>query len=98
MKARIYKPVHTAMQSGKAVHTRQWTLEFIPTDPLYVEPLMGWTGQTDTTQQLDLTFDSEEAATEYAKRHGLDYEVMKPKIRIVKPKTYAANFAFERME
>ncbi len=98
MKARIYKPAHTTMQSGKAAHIRHWVLEFLPTAPLFIDPLMGWTGQTDTTQQLDLTFDSEEEAIDYAKRNGYKYEVEKPKTRIVRPKAYASNFLYNRVE
>ena len=98
MKARIYKPVHTAMQSGKASHTQHWTVEFLPTAPLFVDPLMGWTGQTDTTQQLEMTFESEQAAIDYAKRNGLEYELQEPKMRIIKPKAYASNFVYNRVE
>ena len=40
--ARIYKPAKTAMQSGTA-KTNDWVLDYEPSEPRQVEPLMGWT-------------------------------------------------------
>jgi hypothetical protein len=97
MKARIYKPTRNAMQSGEA-NTRHWALEFMSSDPLFVEPLMGWTGQTDTIRQIQLYFESKEEAIAYAKGKGIDFEVTEPKSRTIKPKSYAANFSFKQVE
>lgn len=94
-KAKIYQPAKTAMQSGKA-KTKQWVLEYTPMAPMTPDPLMGWNTMSDTTRQLQVKFDSQEAAEAYAKQKNLDYEVLPPKHRAVKPKAYAANFAFER--
>ena len=65
MTARIYKPAKTAMQSGMA-NTKDWVLDFDLQEPRQVEPLMGWTGGTDTLSQVELDFPSAEAAVAYA--------------------------------
>ena len=95
MRARIYQPAKTAMQSGTA-KTRQWVLDYTPSSARAVDPLMGWTSSSDTQSQVRLRFDSKEAAIDYAKAHGIDYHVSEPKTRRVKPKAYADNFAFTR--
>jgi uncharacterized protein YcnI len=96
MKALIYRPASNAMQSGKA--KKRWKLKTLPQAPLYVEPLMGWTGMTDTTQEVTLYFNSEQAAVDYAKHNGLEYEIAETEARVIKPKSYAANFATNRIE
>jgi len=47
MRARIYQPARTAMQSGSA-KTKDWVLDFAPASTREVDPLMGWTSSTDT--------------------------------------------------
>lgn len=97
MRARIYKPARTAMQSGTA-KTRQWVLDFAPSAPREVDPLMGWTSSADTQTQVRLKFDSKEAALDYAKEHGIDAQVFEPKTRKpnIRPRGYAENFAVNR--
>ncbi|MFC3677327.1 ETC complex I subunit [Ferrovibrio xuzhouensis] len=96
MKARIYQPTKTAMQSGKAL-TRQWQLDYDTAGSRFVEPLMGWTGANGTLSQLALSFDSRAEAEAYARKHGIPYEVEEPQARKVIRKTYADNFAFTRI-
>jgi len=91
MVARIYQPAKTATQSGRA-KTRYWVLEMEPASPKEADPLVGWIGSDDTEQQVRLRFPDREAAIAYAKKRGLDYRVFDPHHRIVKPKSYAANF------
>lgn len=93
MKAIIYRPTKTAMQSGRA-RTRRWLLEFDAETARRIDPLMGWTSSADTSQQVRLSFESEEAALEYCRKHGLDYEIRLPHGRRVKPKSYAENFSY----
>ncbi len=93
----IYRPSKTAMQSGHR-NTHRWILEFDTDSEKFVEPLMGWTGSTDTTSQLRLRFDSREAAVAFAERHGLKHRIREPKARRVRPKSYAENFAYDRVE
>ena len=61
MRARIYKPAKTAMQSGTA-KTQDWVLEFAPEQARQIDPLMGWTSSADTQTQVKMTFDSKDAA------------------------------------
>jgi hypothetical protein len=97
MKVRICRPARTAMQSGTA-KTHKWKLKFASSAKPMVDPLMGWFGMKDTTQQLDLEFDTCEAAIHYAKANQLAYEVDEPHVKSFKPKSYAANFASDRVE
>lgn len=97
MRARIYQPPKNAMQSGWA-KTHTWVLEFIPITPRRADPLMGWIGGADTQAQVRLTFASRDEAVAYADRNGLVYEVELPVTRRVKPKAYADNFRYGRVE
>ncbi|WP_298725279.1 ETC complex I subunit [uncultured Ferrovibrio sp.] len=96
MKARIYQPAKTAMQSGRA-QTRYWRLEYDTADARFVEPLMGWTGARDTRGQLNLRFDTKEAAIAYAEKYNIPYEVEEPQPRKPVRKAYADNFAYTRI-
>lgn len=97
MRARIYQPAKTAMQSGVA-GTRQWVLEYAPASARDIDPLMGWTSSSDMLSQVKLRFDSKEAALEYARDHGIDAVVQEPKKRKVniRPRGYGENFATDR--
>jgi len=95
MRARIYQPAKTAMQSGRA-KTAKWVLEYEPTRRQQLDPLMGWPGAGDTMAQVRLTFDSADDATAYADKHDIAYSVQQPKERTVRPKAYADNFAVSR--
>lgn len=94
-KARIFSPARNAMQQGRA-KTGRWVLEFEPARALRPDPLMGWAGGGSTTRQVRLQFGSVEAAKAYAKKHGIAYEVEPRKTRVVKPKSYADNFSWNR--
>jgi hypothetical protein len=95
LRARIYQPARNVMQSGKA-RTKAWLLEYEPSSPRRVDPLMGWTGSTDTLSQAGLTFDSKEEAVAYAKKHGIPYDLFEPHRPVPKPKAYADNFRYDR--
>lgn len=96
MKARIYQPTKTAMQSGRA-NTRGWRLDFDTSDARYVEPLMGWTGTAGTLSQLSMTFETKENAIAYAEKHGIAYDLEEPHQRRLVRRNYADNFAFNRV-
>jgi hypothetical protein len=96
MQARIFRQIKTATQSGLA-NTGRWVLEFEPSAPREVEPLMGWTSSADTRAQVRLWFDSEAEAVAYARRHGLMYTLETPRERRVRPKAYADNFRYNRL-
>ena len=97
MRARIYQPARTAMQSGTA-KTHQWVLEFAPASEREVDPLMGWTSSGDTQTQVRLRFDSREAALAYAAEKGIEVDVQEPKPRRanIRPRGYGENFATDR--
>jgi len=96
MVARIYRPAKTAMQSGHA-RCKEWVLEFEPTAPRGIDPLMGWTSSSDTRAQVRLEFESKEEAVAYAQRNGLPFTVSEPKPRKPIRKSYADNFRFGRV-
>jgi NADH dehydrogenase len=97
MRARIYQPAKTAMQSGTA-KTHQWVLEFAPASEREVDPLMGWTSSSDTQAQVRLKFDSREAAEAYATEKGLEFDLVAPKPRKanIRARGYGENFATDR--
>ncbi|MCP5071879.1 MAG: ETC complex I subunit [Rhodobacteraceae bacterium] len=97
MQARIYQPARNAMQSGQA-KTKTWVLEFVPAQARQLDPLMGWTGSGDMNSQVRLTFDSKEAALDYAKENSIACNVAEPQKRkhIVRAGGYGENFATNR--
>lgn len=97
MRARIYLPSKTAMQSGTA-KTTEWVLEFAPASARSVDPLMGWTSSSDTQSQVKLRFESREAAEAYAAAKGIDYDLVEPKVRkpVIRQGGYGENFATGR--
>jgi hypothetical protein len=97
MRARIYQPPKTAMQSGRAA-THEWVLAFEPASPQRPDPLMGWIGSADTQTQVRLGFATLDEAVAYAERNGIAYELELPQVRRVKPKAYADNFKYGRTE
>lgn len=97
MRARIYQPARTAMQSGTA-KTRGWVLEFAPASAREIDPLMGWTSSADTQTQVRLSFPTREAAVEYARANGIEAQVVEPKPRKanIRARGYGENFATDR--
>ena len=97
MRARIYQPARTAMSSGTA-KTKNWVLEFAPATARGIDPLMGWTSSADTQTQVKMSFETKEAALDYAREHGLDALVLEPKKRKpnIRPRGYGENFATNR--
>jgi hypothetical protein len=97
MVARIYQPPKTAMQSGRA-GIDEWVLEYGPSEPRRPDPLMGWIGSGDTRAQLRLRFSTRDEAVAYAQKHGIAYTVEPGEARRIKPKAYADNFRYGRIE
>jgi hypothetical protein len=95
MTARIYKPAKTAMQSGTA-KTKLWVLDFEPSAPKQIDPLMGWTSSGDMQQQVRLRFASKEEAIAYCEHQSIPYQVFDPKEPKRRVISYADNFAFSR--
>ncbi len=95
MTARIFKRAKTAMQSGKG--KQDWTLEYAPDEPRFIDPLMGWTGSGDMKAQIKLTFGSKDEAIAYAERNGIVYRVEEPKPEERRLLSYSENFAPNRI-
>ncbi len=95
MKARIYLPAQTAMQSGRA-RTKRWQLEYDAEKAREIDPLMGWTSSADMPQQVSLSFESRDLAVAFAEKRGIPYHVEEPQVKTVRPKAYADNFLYER--
>jgi hypothetical protein len=91
MPATIYQRPKNAMQSGRAL-TDQWLLDFEPAEARRADPLMGWAGSGDTQAQVQLKFDTLDAAKAYANKNGIAYHVIAPAVKILKIQTYADNF------
>jgi hypothetical protein len=90
IKAKIYIPTKTAMQSGLG-KIKKWVLEFNTKDP-GISPLMGWESSTDTLSELKLEFSSKELAIDYAKKNKIDFEIINPQKKKIVKKSYADNF------
>jgi hypothetical protein len=97
MRARIFQQPKTAMQSGIA-GTDEWVLEYESTSAGRQDPLMGWFGSRDTQSQVHLRFPTQDEAVAYATRNDIDYDLELPQARIRKPKIYADNFKYGRLE
>jgi len=96
MSVRIFKPSKSAMQSGMSGPNKHWYLVFDHKEPETIDPLMGWTGTSETERQICLTFETKEAAEDYARRKGLDYIVEEPKARKTRRASYSDNFSVNR--
>lgn len=97
MRARIYQPARTAMQSGTA-KTHTWVLDFDPGSPREIDPLMGWTSSADMQGQVRLRFMTQAEAEAYAKENGISYDVIPPNPRKpnIRARGYGENFATDR--
>ena len=91
MKAKIFKPAKTAMQSGRSKFNK-WVLKFSDKKNQLKDTMMGWNGGSSTISQIELKFSSKEEAVKYAKKNGIDYEVLETSERKVINKSYADNF------
>ena len=91
MKAKIYKPSKTAMQSGRSKFNK-WVLKFNNNRNQKKDSLMGWNGGSNTISQVELKFDTKEDAINYAIRNDIEYVVLESSERKVITKSYADNF------
>ena len=91
MKAKIYKPSKTAMQSGRSKYNK-WVLKFSDKKNQLKDTMMGWNGGSSTISQIELKFSSKEEAVSYAKKNSIDYEILETSERKVINKSYADNF------
>lgn len=93
---RISRPDRNATQAGSR-RGQQWLMEFDAVDGRGIDPLMGWTSQTDMRQQVKLWFDTLEDAVAYAEREGLAYRVEPLRPPAEPPAiSYSDNFRHDR--
>jgi hypothetical protein len=64
-------------------------LEFEPSSPPEIEPLMGWIGSRDRFAHIRLRFPDRQSAIQFAERQGWPYVVQDSPVRRVRPKSYA---------
>ena len=95
MLARIFKPSKGPTQSGPA-NKSMWMLEFDIENSKKIDPLMGWTGSKDTRGQIQIRFNTEQSAINFAKDNNIPFVVQKPNVRrhIVRENGYGENFKF----
>jgi hypothetical protein len=89
--AKIFKPVKSATQSGRA-KTKKWLLEYVLETKRSPEALMGWVASGDTLNQVKIGFDSEEEAIAFATKKGWKFDIVEPQSRQLKGRTYLDNF------
>ncbi len=91
----IYRGDKSPTQSGN-FKTKFWYLKF-DNNSTYEEDLMtGWKGGSAPIKKIKIKFSSLESAVEYAKKKKYDYKVLKFDKKILKLKSYADNFKFNR--
>jgi hypothetical protein len=95
--ARIFRPTRGATQSGHA-RTKAWLLEYERSEAREIEPLMGWTGTSETESQVKVPFDTREEAVAFAQKLGIPYEVEEPSPeRERRGLSYSDNFKSSRV-
>ncbi len=97
MLAKIYRPAKNAMQSGKA-GTIKWRLEFMLATAPRPDALMGWISGADPNGQVLMSFDTKEAAIEFARTHGIPHQIAEAPEAKRQIRAYSDNFAFKRRE
>ncbi len=97
MTIKIYKPSKTSMQSGLG-NTKKWLAEYISDVDSVKDSLMGWNSSLDTQSQIKIFFETKEQAIAWAKNSNYHFYVEEPKIKKIKPKSYASNFDINRKE
>ncbi|XP_052100265.1 NADH dehydrogenase [ubiquinone] iron-sulfur protein 4, mitochondrial-like [Mytilus californianus] len=91
---RIFLPAKNAMQSG-TYSQRRWKIEF-DTQERWENPLMGWTSSGDPLSNLNCTFLTPDDAIAFVEKNGWKYHVEEMKETKFKPKSYGANFSWDK--
>jgi ETC complex I subunit conserved region. len=95
-RAILYAPTRHTMQSGLS-KTKFWLLEFEPANTRGLDPLMQWVSNRATEMQLRLKFNTKEEALAYATKNNLEVFVQPHQTSTFKIKSYATNFAPDRV-
>ena len=91
MRAKIFKPTKSAMQSGRSKN-KSWKLIIEDGSHQSKDPLIGYYGGLNTSSQINLFFETKEDAIDYAEKNNLSYDVLESSQRKVISKSYADNF------
>jgi len=83
------------MTSGRG-KSKQWVLEFVKQMNGTIDPITGTQRSTDMRSQIDLKFETLEAAVAYAKAHNIPHQVIQPQKTSRISRSYADNFAYDR--
>ncbi|KGJ03181.1 NADH dehydrogenase ubiquinone Fe-S protein 4 [Paracoccus sphaerophysae] len=75
----IYRPARSAMTS--APRPNYWVLEFEPSRPPQIEPLMGYTSSNDPYRPIRLKFPDRDSAVDFAERQDWRYVVREDFVR-----------------
>ncbi len=89
--ARIYQRYRNGMQASRAA-ADEWVLEFESKTPRRPDPLTGWSGGSDTQNQVQIMFPTVEEAKAYAEREGIHVHVVPASTKTLKLQSYADNF------
>jgi len=93
-RVRIFKPSKNAMQSGSS-NTKKWKLEF-ETRERWENALMGWASSGDPLSNMQIDFENKEDAAAFCEKNGWTWFVEEPIEREMKPKSYGANFSWNK--
>jgi hypothetical protein len=74
--AYIHQPAPSPTQSAPG--RNEWLLEFEPSSPPQINPLMGWIGSRDLFADIRLRFPDQQSAIEFAEKQGWPYVVQNP--------------------
>ncbi|XP_067931328.1 NADH dehydrogenase [ubiquinone] iron-sulfur protein 4, mitochondrial-like [Watersipora subatra] len=91
---RIFMPARTAAQSGtNQIH--KWKIEFDVRER-WENQLMGWASTGDPLSNMSVDFPSPESAAAFCEKNGWGYHIEQPATKYVRPKSYGANFSWNK--
>ena len=93
MKAKIYQPAKSATQSAK---NEFWLLEFNSQDKPMIDEKMLWTSSSNTQDKVKIKFSDKDKAIKFANNNNIDFVIIEPKKRKIRPKSYSDNFSTNR--
>ncbi|OWF53985.1 NADH dehydrogenase [ubiquinone] iron-sulfur protein 4, mitochondrial-like [Mizuhopecten yessoensis] len=91
---RIFSPARNAMQSG-SFNTNRWSIEFDNRER-WENPCMGWVSTADPLSNLNVDFINAEDAATFCEKNGWSYYIEKKQVATFKPKSYGANFSWNK--
>lgn len=71
----------------------RWLLELEPVRPSLPDRLVGWCGGGDPRDAVRVLFPSRESALAWARRHGLEVDLVEDRPRTARPRPYARSVA-----